>query len=215
MFNKRTLSVLRDDMSFDIEDLKLKLCSKNMSRYTANSVGAIDDFVDALACKDSKDFSEKVNNIACELIKAVPDPDPEFKEFIDPMRHAFISFGQGGMRGLLRYQENEAWYPKIQLKKIIVPNDIHDLDQVIYLYRGCDLSEHKNNKYGQSWSTSECIAREFAFTHYCSTAWFTKESRCILSAIIDKEHVLFSDQEAHEREVVVVAKKLRDVRVRE
>ncbi len=213
MFNKRTLSVLRDDMSFDIEDLMLKLYSRDMSRYIADSVDAIEDFVAALDCKDPKDSREKIVSVFTKHTKTAPNP--EFKEFIDSMWHAFIFFSQGGMRSLFRHQENEAWYPKIQLKQIIVPNDIHDLDQVIYLYRGCDLSEHKNNKYGQSWSTSECIAREFAFIHYCSTAWFTKESRRILSAIIDKEHVLFSDQEAHEREVVVVAKKLRDVRVRE
>lgn len=208
MLDERVLSVLRDDMSIDIEHLMSKLRSSSMSRYTNESLDILEFFVTSLGCKNPKD---KINHVAKKYEDTISDG--EFETFIDSMRHAFVAFSQGGLHDLFLYQENQAWYPKVRLKQVLNPNDIHSLNEVITLYRGCDIYENNNGKYGQSWSTSEDVSREFAFVHYSSEVWFNRTSRCVLKATLHRDNVYYSDQKKHEREVVVDTTKLMGVQV--
>lgn len=208
MLDEIALSVLRDEMSIDIQHLTSKLRSISMSRYEKSSIEALVNFVSSLPCNNPKD---KINSVA-DRYKAM-NLGYEFEEFIDSMRHSFVAYSQGGLRDLFLYQENQVWYPKVQLKQELAPNDIHTLCEIVSLYRGCDLSESNNRNYGQSWSTSKEIAREFAFNHYSYQAWFSKNSRCVLSATIYKSQVYYSDQSKYEREVVVDTAKLMDVQI--
>lgn len=208
MLYEDVMSVLRDDMLIDITHLFSKINSASMCPYSSDCFGCLARFVSSL---NKVNASEAINDIAFQVSESVPNS--EFKGFIDSMRHAFISFSKGGMRDLFEYQENQVWYPRILLKEVITPNDIHTLDSVITLYRGCDQSEYISKAFGQSWSTSEEVAREFAFTHYSSQNWFDSGSRCLLTAKIDRDHVYYSNQRKHEREVVVDTEKLRDLEI--
>lgn len=206
MISELALSLLRDDMSIDIEHLKSKLDSNSISQFKSCSVEALENFVQSLSCSNAK---EEINSVASRYIELVSDC--EFEEFIDSMRHAFVAYSQGGLRDLFLHQENQAWYPRVKLKHALTPNDIHTLCDFVNVYRGCDLIESNTREYGQSWTKSEEVAREFAFVHYSSQAWFSKASRCVLKATIHKDHVFYSDQCKHEQEVVVDTDKLRNV----
>lgn len=206
MIGEVALSVLRDDMSIDIGHLMSKLDSNSISQFKNCSVDALENFALSLSCSNVK---EEINSVASRYIELVLDC--EFAEFIDSMRHAFVAYSQGGLRDLFLHQENQAWYPRVKLKHALTPNDIHTLCDLVTVYRGCDLLESNTREYGQSWSKSEEVAREFAFVHYSSQAWFSKASRCVLMATIHKDHVFYSDQSKHEQEVVVDTEKLRNV----
>lgn len=208
MLSKDVLSVLRDNMSIDIEHLFSKISSASMSPYASACFSSLTRFSSSL---NNRKSTEKINSIASEMSKSISSP--EFEEFIDSMRHAFISFSSGGIHDLFLYQENQAWYPKIRLNKPIFPNDINALSSVVLLYRGCNRSEYSSRTYGQSWSTSEGVAYDFAFIHYSSQAGFNRASRCILMAKVYRDYVYYSDQRKHEREVAVDTEKLRDVEV--
>lgn len=204
MIGELALSVLRDDMSIDIEHLTLKLDSN--TQFKNYSVEALENFTLSLSCSNAK---EEINSFSRRYLELVSDC--EFEEFIDSMRHAFITYSQGGLLDLFLHQENEAWYPRVKLKHALTPNDIDTLCDLVPVYRGCDLIESNTREYGQSWSKSEEVAREFAFVHYSSQAWFCKAARCVLKATTHKDHVFYSDQSKYEQEVVVDTEKLRNV----
>jgi hypothetical protein len=110
------------------------------------------------------------------------------------------------------YQENEGWYPKIILKNIMHPNDIDSLDDEFLIYRGCEISEFEAKQFGQSWTTSEKVARDFAFKHYESQDWFEIEKRVMVRAKYKKCDTLYSDQTDHgEFEIVVNTEMLSDI----
>ncbi len=206
MISELTLSVLRDNMSIDIEHLISKLDSNSISQFKDCSVEALENFVQYLSCSNAK---EEINSVATRYIELVSDC--VFEEFIDSMRHAFVAYSQGGLLELFLHQENQAWYPRIKLKHALTPNDIHTLCDIVTVYRGCDLIEVNTKEYGQSWSKSEEVAREFAFVHYSSQAWFSKGSRCVLKATIHKNYIFYSDQSKHEQEVVADTEKLTNI----
>ncbi len=162
----------------------------------------IESFISNLVCSArSKNAKEQ---IACNFdLVAASGLDNKTYEIFDSLRHAFTSYISGGLYDLYIYQSNEAWYPKIVLTHELKPNDIRELPDSIEIYRGCDISELNINNYGQSWSTSIEIAKEFAFQHYSSQSWYKKDKRCVLKATIKKEDVLFSRQNHHEKEIAV------------
>lgn len=137
--------------------------------------------------------------------------ETEIYEILDSLRHAFTLFLSGGLYDLYVYKSNESWYPKIVLKSELKLNDISGLSSSIIIYRGCNVSEFNIKKYGQSWSTSIEVAREFAYQHYASEAWYEKEKRCVLKAVVKKEAVFFSNQSNYEKEIAVDISKLTSV----
>lgn len=167
----------------------------------------IESFISNLICSTRSDNAKK--QIA-ELFQSATSSNIEVKtyEIFDSLRHAFASYVSGGLYDLYIYQSNESWYPKILLRHELKPNDILYLPNSIEIYRGCDISEHNSNKYGQSWSTSIQVATEFAYQNYASQPWHDKEKRCILKATIKKEDVLFSRQHHYEKEIAVITEKL-------
>ncbi|MET3109495.1 hypothetical protein AAKU58_004352 [Oxalobacteraceae bacterium GrIS 1.18] len=133
-------------------------------------------------------------------------------ETLDSLRHAFVSFAYNGLHQLYTRQENEGWYPKIILTEILEPNDIYILEEIFFIYRGCDRSELDSGNFGQSWSTCKLAASEFAFNHYDSQDWYAVSDRVILQATYCRANVLFSDQtEFGEYEIAVKTEFLSDV----
>lgn len=183
-------------------------------------------------CIDTQDLTEKINSLDCDscigdtykMIESFfislkkEDAEEEIQRsflsyehlfgnegayaIIDPIRHAFDGFAYGGLHQLYTRQENEAWYPKVRLIKELKPNDIENLGGTVVIYRGCSMSEHIMQKYGQSWSTSKNVAEQFAYVHYQNQPWFNLQDRTVLQSTIPKAAIFYSRQEC-EFEIVV------------
>lgn len=131
-------------------------------------------------------------------------------QVFDVLWHSFSCYAYNGLHQLYTRQENENWYPKIVLTEILTPNDIEKLDEILTLYRGCDISELENMNFGQAWTTSLDVAKAFAYDHYSNQSWFDEKTRVVLETIYPREYVLFSDQSI-EYEVVIDVSKLDSV----
>jgi len=198
---------LSENMSIDIEWLKHEFNSSKLISFKP----MLELFVSNLVCSIS---DKSPNKQMLEHFESATSSNEETQvyEILDSLRHAFASFASGGLYDLYVYQSNELWYPKIILKSELKPNDISALPDFINIYRGCNVSEYNNKKYRQSWSTSINIARKFAYQHYDSQAWYEKEKRCVLSAVIKKDAVYFSNQSNSEKEIAVNTEKLSNVK---
>ena len=152
-----------------------------------------------------------IYNCFCELSSGLHSE--KSRVVMDSLRHAFQNYAAGGLHQLFTGQECEGWYPKVVLDEVLEPNDIHTLPETIELYRGASIDELCNTMFGQSWSTSESVAHDFAFTHYAFQPWFDKSERVVLKAAISKGNVYFSNHSDSECEVVVNVDKLYDVGV--
>ena len=156
------------------------------------------------------DAEERINSYALKYLGNVKDSN--VYQVLDALRHAFVSYAYNGLHQLYTRQENEGWYPKIILTEILKPNDIGSLDEVIKIYRGCGKSEFINKKFGQAWTTSLKVAKDFAYVHYEGQDWFNKDTRNVLVTKYSRDDVLFSNQSV-EFEVVVNVNKLDNVQI--
>lgn len=193
-------------MSIDVGWLEQELNSQKTIHFKKILVSFISSAINLL----KKNSSNKEILELFEIFIASNNDEKAF-EMLDSLRHAFTSYISGGLFDLYVYQSNESWHPKIVLKSELKPNDISDLPSSIDIYRGCDVSEFSSNKYGQSWSTSIQVAKEFAYQHYASQLWYEKEKRCVLKAVIKKEDIFFSRQSNYEKEIAVNVEKLINV----
>lgn len=121
---------------------------------------------------------------------------------LDSIRHAFCSFAYNGVHQLFSRQENESWYPKVVLDCELKPNSIDSLPEEVVLYRGTDVLEYDQASFGQSWSTEERVAHDFAYKHYESQSWFKREVRVVLKTRYSRRFVYYASL-APEYEVVV------------
>ncbi|WP_414886497.1 hypothetical protein [Pseudomonas chlororaphis] len=138
--------------------------------------------------------------------------DVEVNAILDSIRHAFCSFAYNGVHQLFTRQENEAWYPKVILDCELKPNNIGSLPEVVTLYRGTDILELEQSSFGQSWTTKEHVAREFAYKHYVSQNWFKKENRIVLKTEYPRRFVYYANQ-APEYEVVINTNRIGKVEI--
>jgi len=200
---------LTDKMSIDLVHLEEKINSLELKGDKALVNYIISSFISSVNKCNGKQYISDTFERAVESIVF----GGELYCFLDTLRHAFNSFVAGGLYDLYIYQEREQWYPKITLSSELKPNDIVKLPMFFDIYRGCDESELYNKQYGQSWSRSLDVAKEFAYTHYVSQSWYKKADRCILTTKIARNIVLFSMQSSHEKEIVPVIKKLINVQL--
>lgn len=161
---------LSNNLSIDIDWLEQELNAPNIIKFKQ----IFDSFIYNAINLIERENPEK------EILKLfesslTSNNDKKLYEIIDSLRHAFTSYVSGGLFDLYVYQSNESWYPKIVLKSELKPNDISDLPSYIDVYRGCDISELNSKIYGQSWSRSIEVAKEFAYKHYNSQPWYEKE----------------------------------------
>lgn len=194
-------------MSIDVDWLELELDSPEL----ISSKNGVESFISELVGSiNSKNPGQKIFKYF-EVATPLNEKTKNYEVF-DSLRHVFSVFISGGLYDLYTHQSNEGWYPKIALDSELTPNDISDLPSSIEIYRGCDISEFTSNKYGQSWSTSIQIAKEFAYQYYAHQSWYKKENRCVLQVTIRKEVVFFSRQNHYEKEIAVNTRKLVNVK---
>lgn len=216
--------ISQDDCEFISKKMKISLESINtklkedclsIDRYKIES--AISFFIQAITNQHASGYEFnfdtledspaeiEINNYYSELHEEITTS--EAKIALDSIRHAFASFAYNGLHQLFTHQENEYWYPKIILDCELKPNNIDSLPEIIIIYRGTDISEYNNSEYGQSWTTNEHVAREFAFTHYADQDWFTNENRIILKTSYPRNFVYYANL-APEYEVAIDTSKI-------
>ena len=201
------LQFLRTHMCVDTEHFMSKLDTPQIAPFKSEILTLTEKFRVSLEHDNSEDL---INDIYCT--NSHLHGDSEIHEVFDSIRHAFVSYAHNGLHQLFTRQENEVWYPKIILKKKLLPNDISSLPNKIEIYRGTDKAEFCSKNYGQSWTTKKEVAVVFATQHYVAQPWYKEEDRLILKATIDKSQVLFSDQSI-EFEVVVNIDALSNVAI--
>jgi len=158
-----------------------------------------------------KNDAEKfICNYHCNVIASITDLT--VYEVFDTLWDVFSLYACGGLIELYLRQKNESWYPKIILTEALIPNDINFLDDSFTIYRGCDIGEFDSKIFGQAWTTSLDVAKDFAYTHYLGQDWFNAENRIILETEYSRNDVLFYSAKSSEDEVVVKVDKLGYVR---
>jgi hypothetical protein len=206
MLTKNTEQLLIEKMCVDIDTITSKVETPELSEFKEDVINFINSatevFAVATSINDFNNLYHKYSYLHDNIM---------VNEVVDSIRHAYISFWEGGLLDLFTYQENEGWYPKIILKAKLEPNDIESLPDPLTIYRGCSSREFDEKKFGQSWSTSLEIAESFAFSHYQGQSWFNIEERIVLKATIEKKDIFFSKQ-LGEFEVVVDSKMLKNIK---
>ena len=182
LFEQLHLKFISENMNIKYSSIEEKLKEPEFNDYKQMIEESISKFIFAInkyeKSGDKHDIYSLTQNRAEKYIndyaeKISLEVRSEYVcQIIDTLRHAFSSYAYDGLHQLYTRQENEDWYPKIILKGILKPNDIHTLDDEIELYRGCDIDEYNNQSYGQAWTTSLEIAKMFAFKHYVGQPWF-------------------------------------------
>jgi len=209
---------METNMKIDITSIENKLNDSSISEFSQIIINAVESFIGTIqsfeALKEDTftfedNVAEKFINSHSSMLSEKIQND-EALQVLDALRYAFVGYAFNGLHQLYTRQENQCWGPKIILTEVLTPNDISSLDQDVKLYRGCDIVEHKRGRYGQAWTTSLQVAKDFAYTHYQGQEWFDTESRVVLETIYSRDNILFSDQSV-EFEVVVDVSKLGKV----
>ncbi len=221
MFSYSDCDFMAKNMKIVVDSIESKLNEQFFSEFKEIAIDAISKYIGVIkefeASGARRDLTCSQDNIAEELIHAhfceITDgiENGDALQVFDTLRHSFSCYAYNGLHQLYTRQENECWHPKIKLTEVLEPNDIDSLPHVFTLYRGCDISEFEKKSFGQAWTTSLEVAKEFAYTHYGSQDWFDGNDRVVLEARYSRHHVLFSDQSI-EYEVVVDVDKLNGVR---
>lgn len=223
MFSQPHRDFMANSMKIVVESIESKLNERFFSEYKALAAAAsiayyIEAIKDLENSEVNRDLTSGQDNQAKESIRrhflqitdGMDDSDPVYHVF-DALRHSFSCYAYNGLHQLYTRQENESWHPKIILTGLLKPNDIDSLSPDLTIYRGCNISELECEAFGQAWSTSPSVAREFAFKHYQGQDWFDETRRVVLEAKCSRDDLLFSDQSV-EFEVVVDVRRLRQVK---
>jgi len=199
-------------MRIDVSSIESKLSEPSFAEFRSSAIDAIEKYIDAIRAFETKgigryllshadnEAEEFIRSDYCNLAEAIEDE--AVLQVFDALRHSFSCYAYNGLHQLYTRQENESWHPKIKLVERLEPNDIDSLDSMIKIYRGCDVGEFDKESYGQAWTTSLDVAKNFAFEHYQSQQWFKTENRIVVETIYSRDHLLFSQQSV-EFEVVV------------
>jgi len=205
-------SYLENEMSIDVDTLENDIITNIIKEDRELVYSVIDDFV-----------SIAINYVSYEApfieeskpVKAVNDifNQASFQSntasvYCDVIRYTFTHFVDGGLLQLYEHQQNECWFPKLILHSVLQPNDINTLPNILTIYRGCGISEHRAHKYKQAWTTQKEVAQQFAYVHYQSQDWFNKADRVVLVTTISKDALFYSKQSS-EFEVVINTSKLK------
>ena len=202
------LSLIQDDMCINAEHLVNRLESPDTVLHSDTIYSSIEEFSNIVR---NKSPAETINKHFCKVSNSLNEVA---YITLDSLRVTFFRYADGGLRDLYTFQENESWFPKVTLKKVLEPNDISTLETEFLIYRGCSRSEYESGKYGQSWTTKRQVAEEFAFSHYCSQEWLKSENRIVVCANFYRKDVLFSDQsECGEFEVAIRVEALQNIEI--
>lgn len=221
VFGTKYYEFMSNDMRFDVYSIESKLNEPFFENYKSSAVDFINKCIDEIMTFEASGIERNLysnsDNIAvkairlhyCKLADSINNED--VTQVFDALRHSFSCYAYNGLYQLYTRQENECWHPRIILNARLEPNDIALLAPIIKIYRGCGIHEFDNGSYGQAWTTSVDIAKDFAFKHYQDQPWFKKQNRVVVETIYSRDDLLFSHQSI-EHEVVVDINKLEVVK---
>ncbi len=222
MFQLSDYDFISKNMNIDVRSIESKISEPFFAEYKSIAIESVQAFIEAIkefeASGKERELYSGIDNEAEQYINSYAlkhlanVKDMNIYQVLDVLRHAFASYAYNGLHQLYTRQENEGWYPKIVLTEILMPNDIDLFEEIITIYRGCGYSEFKSKKFGQAWTTSLRIAKDFAYVHYQGQEWFKEDERTVLVTKYSKDDVLFSDQSI-EFEVVVNVNRLENVQI--
>ena len=216
MFSDSDRDFMANNMKIVVESIESKLNEPFFAGFKEIATDAVSQYIRAIrefeASGVRRNLTNGQDNKAeksirthfCDITDAIEENSDAY-QVLDALRHSFSCYAYNGLHQLYVRQENESWHPKVWLTEVLEPNDINSLPRTLTLYRGCDIRELENKSFGQAWSTSLKVAKEFAYTHYRNQDWFDENCRVVLEATYSRDHVLFSDQSIEYEVVVDVA----------
>ena len=220
MFSLSDSEFIANYMKIDVTSIESKLNEPFMAEFKSLAVESVAKYIEVIKMFEAsgieRDLLSFTDNEAEEFIRAhycnLTDniENDSVLQIFDSLRHSFSCYAYNGLHQLYVRQENETWHPKIRLTDELEPNDIHTLEPIIKIYRGCDIEEFDMGVYGQAWSTSLEVAQDFAYKHYRNQGWFVLKNRVVVKTSYSKNNLLFSCQSI-EFEVVVDTDKIEHV----
>ena len=221
MFSISDIEFMANKMKIDVSSVESKLNESFLSDFKEITVEAIEKYIEEIKRFESlnpeRDLCSFSDNEAEEFIRShycdLSDRihNEKVLQVFDALRHTFSCYAYNGLHQLYTRQENENWHPKIRLTEVLTPNDIDTLPTMVKIYRGCDVAEYENRLYGQAWTTSLQVAKDFAYKHYENQDWYNSNDRTVLETVYSRDYLLFSHQSV-EFEVVVDTRELQNVR---
>lgn len=214
IFSDKGAAYLKNNMNICLEDFNNKLLTdaENHLEYFKHLI----DFMIALTpphqysliqCTDPKymENDQFLNDRFFDFIKkySISDDTNEY-HISDTIRHAFLSFKEGGIYRLYKAREAEGWYPKVIIRQNLGSRDsIGNLEVEVVIYRGTSKEEYTSGVFGQSWSLSEKIANEFAFKHYSVHDGYINTSRVLMKSRIRNDSIYYYDEDDSEKEIII------------
>ena len=221
MFSISDFEFMANKMKIDVCTVEAKLNEPFLSDFKEIAVEAIGKYIEEIKRfeslnpeRDPYSFSDNeaeefIRSHYCDLSDRIHNE--KVLQVFDALRHTFSCYAYNGLHQLYTRQENENWHPKIRLTEVLTPNDIDTLPTMVKIYRGCDAAEYENRLYGQAWTTSLQVAKDFAYKHYENQDWYNYHDRTVLETVYSRDYLLFSHQSV-EFEVVVDTRELQNVR---
>lgn len=210
MISPSSNEFMSNHMKINVDSINKKLNEPFFKAYSGIASNAIDKYIEEIkkleasgVKRDSfhKNKAEEfICSHFCDLVESINNI--KVRQVFDAIRIAFTHYSCGGLHQLYTQQENGEWHPEIILTEVLTPNDIDSLDEILTLYRGCDISEYENQRFRQSWTTSLDIAKSFAYEIYSGYDGFDLNKRVVLETTYSRKYVLFSKQSV-EYEVVI------------
>ncbi|MBL3522248.1 hypothetical protein IM876_06205 [Serratia plymuthica] len=219
MFSPSNYEFMTNNMKIIVESIESKLNEDFFMEYKLIAIDAIGKYIEEIERVESSgvgsdlsrdnEAEEFIRSHYCDIVESIND-DKVIQVF-DALRIAFTHYSCGGLYQLYTHQENGDWYPEIILTEILTPNDIDSLNEMLTLYRGCDISELESKNFRQAWTTSLNVAERFAYDNYLGYDGFDVNKRVVLETTYPRNYVLFSKQSV-EYEVVINTSMLGCVR---
>ncbi|WP_303292368.1 hypothetical protein [Marinobacter sp. SS5-14b] len=119
-----------------------------------------------------------------------------------------MRFFSGGVLELYTFKQAEWGAPEVKITKDHVPpSNIDLLEEKHVIYRGMSREEHASKDYRQSWTIDLATAIRFARDTYSD-----EPSGIVVTAVIDRDDVVYYDKNNNEHEVIVKSGSIIDAR---
>jgi len=217
IFSKKVQEYITNEMSICIDDLTNKIL--NDVPNSSSFFNELFEYMMQLTTPYTYDYNNSSNPNNKKLRKYLNKKlygfleesgfTEDSKEYLilDPICHCFINFKEDGIVRMYKYRLTESWYPKAIVTQFIgIKEDIDELGDEVLIFRGTSQEEFDSGIFGQSWSLSKNIAKEFAFSTYKREEHYKNTLRVVLSVTIKKDSIFFynKNRKEHKREDEVI-----------
>lgn len=138
------------------------------------------------------------------------DRGSELGDYLYEMFNNLCRYNQGGVFELFKTKQAEWGAPRVNLCPEDVPNnsDIEMLADEIIIYRGMSKNEYDGKSFTQHWTTDINEAIKFATTIYSDLP-----IGVVVKAKINKQDVIYYDNNDSEKEVIPNLGKIREIKL--